>query len=297
MMKWRMSRVDSLSAEVSVSVGSGRLTVDRVGVAYSDQNYSIVVPWHGISRDSPVAVTVDGRLKLGLCSDQPGVGFLVDKAKYSTDDLYDECPVEIDGAALLVDGQLGGDVEGIARVIADRRRRYGETVEKMLPGGPQSIVGAVTAVDFRSRAVTIDTRRSIQYPLFCPVTGDVATGVLPCTSNDGRAALSVLASERAISRLQWISRICSGTAVGAIAVYAAIGSWMLLASDAAHTTIWSGAWYSLPVFAVIPFAFWITRPRIHVSRVTDVRVRVKFDDRDYFQAFIALNGACSTLRL
>lgn len=284
------------SADISVSVGSGQLTVDRVGVAYGDRCYKIVIPWHGISKNGAASVTAGGFLKLTLRSDQPGMSYLVEKAKYSTDDLYDECPIQTDGAELIVNGQLGGDVEGIARLIAVRRREYAETVESLLPGRSQAAVGAVTAVDFRSCSATVDTRCLVQYPPFCPVTGDAASEVLLCTSVDGSATLPLLVTEGAAKRAQRTQKACNGSAVAAVAIYTFLGAWMLLFGESSQQAGGAAAFYSLPIFSVIPFAFWMTRPKVHVTRITDARVRVRFDDVDYFHAFVGLNDTCSTIR-
>ncbi|SCA64222.1 hypothetical protein SCG7086_CS_00050 [Chlamydiales bacterium SCGC AG-110-P3] len=297
---WRLSTVDtrgyrekgmtSMSTEKCISAGNGQLIIGETGVGYRDSNYSVMVPWHCICAKASSSVTEDGFLRIGLSSAEPGMGFVVDRVKYSTDDLYEECPVFIDGATFVVTISMGEDLEGAAHLIAERRREYADAIEWMFRAGTSSRGGAVTAINFRAQTVVVDTRCLLQYPPFCPINGDVATRAMPCTSDDGRATLPLVVSESALVRLRRIPRICLISAIGALFVYLALGSWMIFFGETMQQSAWSSAYSFLPVFGVIPCTYWMTRPRIHVTRLTDVRIRVQFDDTEYFQAFVALNG-------
>jgi hypothetical protein len=269
------------------------IILDRGGLSYRNDSFNIFIPWGNLERKKPVMLSSKGEISLNLLSTVPGKGYIVKNAYFETRDITDEPPFELKDKKFLLNPRLEVSKDIVVGIIELRFKKYCRTVLDKVPVGRSEYCVILEKSNLDKNIVTFKEEVEKFFPSFCPITGEECDKLTDLTNGSSKEFLWMLSSSaERVQKMHAMLRIIS--CFLAFIAYFLYGYFILFSvmpdfyegfSPLFHATI------GLAVFFLAPLVWFFTREKIifYKRNLSERTVSMKFEDDDYYMAFVDLN--------
>ena len=263
------------------------------GVGYQDEDFDLLIPWRNLKLENPCSIDKHGRFCLRLISTQPGVGYVVKRARYLVSDSSDKpSSFELKGSDFVLNIAIRMKEEDL-KLLVERCREYvAEKVEKALNEDV-----SVGCVDFgqsaiNRRIVAIRKGVSIKYPTFCPVTGRDCDRVVKLKSLNSHSVIPWFLSKSGEGRVSIFSYMRYLGLLLPLFMHVIVGYYVFfvgMSPEWSREDVFSSFITGSCLFLIIPLVWYVCRDRVRIYDNDDEMYLIEFDDDEYLHAFVDLN--------